>query len=102
MNNWWNQLGKDSHGSRPRCILMMDGEASVVAERLTRLINLEGVKVRPSDKWMPFGTPELCEDGTRNKEPAREAKLGHPNRILESEIQTNLVNRFLEDSRKTG
>ena len=96
MNNWWNQLGKDSHGSRPRCILMMDGEASVVAERLTNLVGLPGVKVRSSDKWMPFGKPELRADGTWNKEPAREAKLGNPNRILGSEIQTTLVNWWLE------
>ena len=38
---WLAQLPKkDRRGSRPRCLLIMDGHKEVVADRLTRLVGL--------------------------------------------------------------
>ena len=76
---WVEQLGKDNRGSRPRCVLLMDGSRDEVAKRLTRLVNLPGVVVAPDDKWMPYGKPVQQQYGSWDKSPVKEAKLGKPN-----------------------
>ena len=66
--NWWaEQLGKDKQGSRPRCVLLTDGYADEVAERLTALVDHPDVVVSPGDNWMPCGKPIRKEDGSWTK-----------------------------------
>ena len=54
---WWHALGKDNRGSRPRCVLLADGNRHAVAARLTNLVSLPDVTVSPNDLWMPYGKP---------------------------------------------
>ncbi|NLG49654.1 MAG: hypothetical protein GX552_06045 [Chloroflexi bacterium] len=72
--NWWNQLEK-RRGSRPRCVLLVDGSREEVAARLTNLVALPDVTVSPDDKWMPYGKPVRNPDSTWDKTPAKEAIL---------------------------
>ena len=58
---WRTKLGKDTQGSRPRCVLLTDGDPPDVAERLTQLVNLPGVVVRQDDHWRPHGTADVTE-----------------------------------------
>ena len=44
--SWFKQLDKH-RGSRPRCVLMVDGSREEVASRLTRLTDLPDVVVSP-------------------------------------------------------
>ena len=72
--SWWKCLGKDNRGSRPRCVLLMDGSREDVADRLTRLVDLPDVCVSPDDVWMPCGKPVL-RNGSWDCTPANEARL---------------------------
>ncbi len=88
---WLEQLGKDNRGSRPRCVLLMDGEKDEVASRLTRLVGLPGeVSVAPSDTWMPHGKPVRKNDGSWDKKPTAEARLDRPNSLVDPKIQKEL------------
>ena len=58
---WLKELGKDSRGSRPRCVLLADGSSDRVAGRLTRLIARPEVEVSPGDQWQPQGTSDVRE-----------------------------------------
>ena len=74
--DWLNQLGRNKRGSRPRCILLMDGGREEVAGRLTRLVGLESdVIIGDGDRWMPFGKPVQREDDSWDETPAREARV---------------------------
>ena len=89
--SWLDQLGKDKRGSRPRCVLLMDGEKDEVASRLTQLVGLpDEVSVAPSDRWMPYGKPVQRKDGSWNKTPVNEARLNRPNNLVDSKIQKEL------------
>ncbi len=88
--SWWKHLGKDNRGSRPRCVLLMDGSHEDVAERLTCLVNLPGVTVSPCDVWMPYGKPVLLEDGSWDRKPAEEARLDKPNELVPPEVRQQL------------
>ena len=70
----YRQLDKH-RGSRPRCVLMVEGSREDVASRLTRLVDLPDVVVSPDDGWMPYGKPLKREDGKSDQEPANEAQL---------------------------
>ena len=50
---WWNQL-EDNRGSRPRCVLLVDGNRKEVANRLTQLV---GIRFAWSWKLVSFGIP---------------------------------------------
>ena len=71
---WCEQLGKDNRGSRPRCVLLVDGDGKEVADRLTRLVDIDEVVIDHSDRWMPYGKP-VRKDGSWDNTPAKEAKL---------------------------
>ena len=60
---WLDQLGKNTRGSRPRCVLLMDGDRAEVADRLTRLvIGLPNeVVITDNDLWMPCGKTSVSE-----------------------------------------
>lgn len=69
---WWERLGKDSRGSRPRCVLLVDGDPSGVAKRLTQLVNCRDVTVSSSQEWM------------------KEIDLIKKNNLVSSEVQDDL------------
>jgi hypothetical protein len=74
---WLAQLPKkDRRGSRPRCLLLMDGHKEEVSGRLTRLVGLpDAVVITDSDIWMPYGKPVQRENGSWDKTPASEPQL---------------------------
>ena len=74
--DWLNHIGRNKRGSRPRCILLMDGGREEVAGRLTRLVDLQSdVIIGGGDRWMPCGKPVQGEDNSWDRIPAREARL---------------------------
>ena len=64
----------ERRGSRPRSVLLADGERHDVARRLTDLVGVPDVAVSANDFWMPSGKPVRIGTGW-NKEPAKEARL---------------------------
>lgn len=88
--NWSEQLGKYKRGSRPRCVLLTDGCADEVAERLTALVDHPDVVVSPGDNWMPCGKPIRKEDGLWDKTPADEVQLHKANCLVCSKVQKKL------------
>ena len=76
--DWLSQIERNRRrGSRPRCILLMDGGREEVAGRLVRLVGLESdVIIGGGDRWMPCGKPVQKEDNSWDKTPAREVRLG--------------------------
>lgn len=77
--SWNKQLGKDWKGSRPRCVLFMDGEREEVTNRLTNLVGRPDVLVSPTDTWMPCG-----------KSAPDEVELDKADGLLLPEIQQEL------------
>ena len=74
--DWLSQLGRNTRGSQPRCILLMDGGREQVAGRLTRLVGLQSdVIIGGGDRCMPCGKPVQREDDSWDETPAREARL---------------------------
>ena len=94
---WTEQLDK-STGSRPRAVLMMEGERADVAKRLTELIDCDGVEVRAGHAWMPQGRPVL-RDGVWDKSPADEVRLSRSNALIDEAIQQTLQYWWLEVAR---
>ena len=92
---WWDQLGKDKRGSRPRCILLMDGGREEVAGRLTELVNVPEVEVCPDDRWMPWGKPKRQANGEWDKTPAREAEIDKSESLAPTGIKPQLRNWWL-------
>ena len=90
---WWEGLGKDNRGSRPRCVLL-DGNRDEVAERLTQLVGFPGVAVSTDDKWMPYGKP-VYKNGWWDDTPAIEVQLDKADNFISSEIQYKLHNWWL-------
>ena len=59
--DWLKELGKDNRGSRPRCVLLTDGIADQVGQRLTGLVGRPEVEVSAEDRWQPQGTRDVRE-----------------------------------------
>ena len=59
--DWLKKLGKDNRGSRPRCVLLTDGSADQVAQRLTGLVGRPEVQVSAEDRWQPQGMCHVRE-----------------------------------------
>ena len=99
--DWRKQLGKDRRGSRPRCLLLVDDNRRVVAERLTRIVRMPDVVIGPLDRWIPCGKPVQLENGSWNNTPAREAKVHELADLLpcniqrQKEIKEELLNWWL-------
>ena len=96
--DWWNQLGKDKRGSRPRCVLLTDGNRGKVARRLTKLVNIPEIAVSADDIWMPYGKPTKTEVGTWCDSPSKEAEVGNPrkpNILVSGEVHKKLNNWWL-------
>ena len=58
---WKTELGKDDRGSRPRSVLVTDGERELVAERLEGIVGRNEVTFSPEDQWQPRGKPDVRE-----------------------------------------
>lgn len=94
--SWNKQLGKDWKGSRPRCVLFMNGEREEVARRLTKLVGLpDYVTVSPGDNWIPYGKPCQREDDSWDKTPALEARLNQANCLVYPEKRNQLRDWWL-------
>jgi len=85
---WREGLGKDNRGSRPRCVLLTDGNRNVVAERLTQLVDSPGVAVSSYDEWMPCG-----------KNSIKEPQLDKSDNFISPEIRFKLRNWWLASPR---
>ena len=96
---WWHGLGKDSRGSRPRCILLVDGSRETVATRLTELVGVPDVVVTSNNFWMPRGKPVVKKDKGWDKSPATEARLDRSANFLLPKIQSDLRDWWLVVSR---
>ena len=83
--SWVRCLDKQ-RGSRPRCVLLVDGSRREVARRLVQLVDLPDVKVSPGDIWMPYGRP-VRKDGGCDISPSREVILSRPNSLVSPPIQ---------------
>lgn len=96
---WWRCLdkGKNTTGSRPRCVSIIDGSPVEVAERLTNLVNRPEVVIGAKDIWKPAGPPRLV-DGAWDETPATEAKLDHDQSILPSNKREMLRDWWLTHS----
>ena len=89
---WWKALDKEE-GSRPRCVLLVNGTAA--ADRLTALVDLPDMTVSSNDFWMPRGKPALDGQGW-DKKPAEEARLDRDAGFVAPEVQQQLCNWWLE------
>ncbi len=98
--SWLGQLDKH-RGSRPRCILLVEGGREEVAKRLTRLVDLPDVVVSPVDSWMPYGKP-VRKDGEWDIDPSREAILSKPNSLVPSPIQQQIRDWWLAVPRRAN
>lgn len=98
--NWYDQLDK-TRGSRPRCVLLMDGEREEVAARLTNLVNVPGVAVAPDDQWEPYGKP-VWQEGKWDLTPTREAQLGKANNLVSGAINRQLLDWWLVHTRNSA
>ena len=89
--SWLKQLKpRERRGSRPRCILFMDGDREEVARRLTKLVGLSEVVASCKDRWMPYGKPIEKEDGSWDKTPADEVQLDKKNYLVSSNTKEHL------------
>ncbi len=102
--SWLEQLPKkERRGSRPRCILFMEGDREQVARRLTELVDLpDYVTVSPSDNWMPYGKPVKRGDCSWDKTPAIESKLRKADGLVPAQIHQQLQSWWLAISRRAN
>ena len=97
---WIRHLDKQ-RGSRPRCILLVEGDRREVARRLTQVVRLPDVLVSPGDSWMPYGKP-VQKDGKWDIGPSREAVLSKPNGLVSPPIQLQLREWWLAVPRRAN
>ena len=102
--SWLEQIPKkERRGSRPRCILFMEGDREKVARRLTELVGLPNyVTVSPSDNWMPYGKPVKRGDCSWDKTPAIESKLRRTDGLVPAQIHQQLQCWWLAISRRAN
>ncbi|MXY95227.1 MAG: hypothetical protein F4047_17315 [Caldilineaceae bacterium SB0670_bin_27] len=95
---WTKHLGKDNRGSRPRCVLLLDGGKEEVAARLTRLVGVEDVTIAGDDIWQPRGKPVQKLDGSWDTTTAEEVELDKPTDLLPLSTSERLRNWWLAAS----
>ena len=91
---WWRALGRDNRESRPRCVLLADGNRHAVAARLASLVSLPDVTVSPDDLWMPYGKPVQTGKGW-DKSPAAEARIDRDDGFVAPQVRQQLVDWWL-------
>ena len=100
---WLHQLRtKERRGSRPRCVLLMDGSRDEVAEKLTGLINVPDVVVNTTGEWIPWGKPVEDKSGKWDRRPASEAQLHKADSLLNTCLRTQLRDWWLAVSRNAA
>ena len=88
--SWIKQLPKRRRrGSRPRCVLLVDGSREEVSSRLTQLVNLPDVIISPNDRWAPCGKP-VRRKASWDTTPAAEARLDKANCLVPDSIRRQL------------
>lgn len=93
---WLDALPAKQHrGSFPRCLLFMDGNSHVVAQRLQDLVGLSDITVTERDFWMPRGLPIFRLDGKWDLAPTEEARLGQAERLLTPEQKKTVTDWWL-------
>jgi hypothetical protein len=91
---WVDALPRNRRrGSFPRCLLFMGEDRTIVADKLTKLVGLPGIRVEAGDFWMPQGLPVLKTNGEWDMSPIEEAKLGEAIGFL-SDDQRDKVTRW--------
>ena len=91
----WAQQLDNGRGSRPRCVLLVDGERDEVAQRLTGLVDLPGVSVSVDNRWQPRGRP-VHKDGTWDSTPSNEVELAGPNDLVSHDVVLEFRSWWLE------
>ena len=91
---WARQLD-NGRGSRPRCVLLVDGARDEVAQRLSALVDLTGVSVSADNQWQPRGRP-VHGDGSWDTMPSNEVDLAGPNVLVSHDVQLELRSWWLE------
>ena len=94
----WAQQLDNRRGSRPRCVLLADGERGEVAVRLTRLVNLPEVVVSAEDIWQPHGRPVL-RNCSWDTSPSDEAVLSRQNDLVSPDVSRQLRSWWLAVTR---
>jgi hypothetical protein len=82
-------------GSYPRCLLVTNGDAPTVAERLRSLVALPEVMISVDDRWMPWGLPRQRDDGSWDLAPTAEAELGKAASFLTGDERIALASWWL-------
>lgn len=87
---------RQRRGSRPRCLMLMEGKKEKVAKCLTELVALSDVVVPHDAFYMPTGLPFRLASGKWDMAPIKEAKLGAVDGFLTSEKRTGVSNWWLK------
>lgn len=98
MQTWCDQLDK-TKGSRPRCVLLADGERQTVARRLADLVGDPLVEISSRDFWMPRGKP-AGEGSSRDSSPAKEPRLDRDGGFVPTGVQDQLRDWWLAVKRE--
>jgi hypothetical protein len=73
---WLDALPRNrQRGSFPRCLLFVDGNQTIVADKLTKLVGLPDVYFEAKDFWMPQGLPVPKANDMWDMTAVEEAKL---------------------------
>lgn len=95
--NWLEALPtKERRGSRPRCLLFMEGDRQDVASRLSAMVGLANVEVSEDDFWMPWGLPKRTGCGVWDVSPTWEAELGKAEGLLLPEHRKSVTQWWLD------
>jgi hypothetical protein len=97
---WLDALPRNRRrGSFPRCLLFTGQDRTIVADRLTKLVGLLGIRVEAGDFWMPQGLPVLKANGEWDMSPIEEANLldsiGESRRLLSENQRKKLTTWWL-------
>ena len=94
--SWLDALPKNRRrGSFPRCLLFMQGDRTIVADKLTKLVGLPDVHVGAKDFWMPQGLPVLKDNDEWDTDPIEEAKLEESTGFISADQRKELTNWWL-------
>lgn len=78
-------------GSFPRCLFLMEGGRTIVADKLADLVGMPDVHVEAKHFWMPQGLPVTANDRW-DMTPIEEAKLGESIGFLSEDHRKEVTN----------
>lgn len=101
--NWIEALPANRRrGSYPRCLLFMEGEQSLIADKMTQLVGLDDVIIPKEALWMPKGIPIQLEDNNWDLTPTFEAKIGEADCFLSPENRKVVTDWWLKITRNAN